>query len=362
MNHLQEMFENGRQSPWLDNLTRSMLGGKLAQMARDGVRGVTSNPSIFQKSIETDEQYIADIQKYAAAGQDAEAAYWTLVQDDIVAALEILSPIYAHNPRLGDGCVSLEVSPRLASDSLATIEMGQSLWSAIAKPNLMIKVPATKAGLIAITELTSRGINVNVTLIFSLERYREVIEAYLCGLEKHAGDLSTVHSVASFFVSRTDVEVDKRLEDIGSPEALAERGKAALASAQLAYGIFQEAFSTDRWKTLIRRGANVQRPLWASTSTKNPDYPDLLYVTDLILPQTVNTLPEATIVAIQDHGQLGDIDVPKMLVAAKHTIDRIAALGINMDDVAKTLESEGVEKFQAAFEDVLRAITTKAMS
>jgi transaldolase len=333
-----------------------LADGTLARYLEQGVRGVTSNPTIFQKSIETDSAYAAGLAEARSVGMTAEAAYWQLVKADISTALEQLLPVYDQGPSLGDGCVSLEVSPRLAHDTKGTVDMGRQLWEDVDCPNLMIKVPATPEGLPAITQLISEGVNVNVTLIFSLERYRQVIAAYLDGLEAYHGDLDQIVSVASFFISRTDTEVDARLSKLGGTAAELQ-GKAAVASAQLAYEIFMSEFAGARWEALLDRGANVQRPLWASTSVKNPIYPDLLYVEPLALKNTVNTMPDATIAAVIDHATLPlHPDLGALFQAARTSLAAVAEAGVDMDDVATTLETEGVTKFQASYDDVLGAI------
>src|SRR5881394_959432 len=296
---LHELCDGQGQSPWLDNLKRGYIkSGRLHELVDEGIRGVTSNPTIFQKAISGSSDYddqFADLIKRVPV----EDAYWDMVIDDITNALGVLRPV--HDASGGaDGFVSIEVAPSLAADTDGSISAARSLHERIALPNLMVKIPATPEGVPAIRQMISEGRNINITLIFSLQRHDEVIEAYLSGLEaldKADGDLSSVHSVASFFVSRVDTEVDRRLEAIGSPDALAARGKAAVAQAKLAYQLFRERFSGPRWEALAGKGANLQRPLWASTSTKNPAYPDLLYVDNLIGPDTVDTLPEATIKA-----------------------------------------------------------------
>jgi transaldolase len=360
---LLELYREVGQSPWLDNLKREYLNGgaasPLADLVRRGIRGVTSNPTIFQKAISAGTAY--DVQfRDLIKKHSVEDAYWELVITDIEDALKILQPVHGESGG-EDGFVSMEVSPALANDTAATIDSANHLHKRIDEPNLYVKIPATAAGVTAIQEMFSRGKSINITLIFSLSRYQQVIEAYLAGLESYDGPLERVHSVASFFVSRVDTEVDRRLEAIGSPEALALRGRAAVAQAKLAYRLFQEKFSGDRWEALARRGARVQRPLWASTSTKNPDYPDLLYVETLMGPDTVNTLPDATIEAFEDHGTVArtiDIDVD----AAASDLARIEAHGISMEDVANTLEEEGVAAFVKSYDELLQALTDKANS
>ena len=300
MRRLHELYTLGGQSPWLDNLDRRALNsGELAQWIADGVRGVTSNPTIFAKSMSSSDAYDTELGDLMAHGADVAQAYWRLAQSDVGAAADLFRPLFEQSGGV-DGYVSIEVDPHLADKTAATVQAGVDLAQALARPNVLIKVPATAAGIPAIRELTARGINVNVTLIFSLERYDEVIEAYQAGLGQRSGPLTTAVSVASFFVSRVDTEVDRRLETIGSPAALALRGQAAVSQARLAYALFEARFGGPRWADLAARGARVQRPLWASTSTKNPAYPDTLYVDTLIGPQSVNTLPENTLEALSD--------------------------------------------------------------
>jgi transaldolase len=299
---LNELFEAQGQSPWIDDLKRSYLTtGRLKELAGLGVRGMTSNPTIFQKAIAGSEDY--DEQFKALADKlTVEKAYWELVVDDVTNACGVLRPIYDQSGG-GDGFVSLEVAPSLAHDTPGTIEAARGLHERINLPNLMVKIPATAEGVPAIRQMISEGRNINVTLIFSLSRYADVIEAYLSGLEEWVaggGDAAQVHSVASFFVSRVDTEVDRRLDEIGA-KGKDLKGKAAVAQAKLAYKLFQERFSGPRWEALQPQ-AHVQRPLWASTSTKNPAYPDLLYIDELIGPHTVNTMPDATMEAFLDHG------------------------------------------------------------
>ena len=358
---LHELCEAQGQSPWLDNLKRGYINsGRLQELVDMGIRGVTSNPTIFQKAIsgsaDYDDQFGELIKTMAV-----EDAYWNMVIDDITNALGVLRPV--HDAARGcDGFVSIEVAPSLAFDTDGTNEAARSLHERIAKPNLMVKIPATAEGIPAIRQMTSEGRNINITLIFSLERYAEVIEAYLSGLEAFDaadGDVSTVHSVASFFVSRVDTEVDRRLEAAGTDDALALRGKAAVAQAKLAYQLFREKFSGPRWEALAGKGANVQRPLWASTSTKNPSYPDLLYVDNLVGPDTVNTLPEATIDAFLDHGTV-TCTVDQGLDAARQDFARLAEFGIDVEDVARTLENEGVASFVKSFDELVQALQDKA--
>ena len=359
---LQRLHAELGQSPWLDNVTRAYLrDGTLSCMVGDGIRGVTANPTIFAKAIGGSPDYDEQFSWLIGAGYSVEDAYWELVIADIVNALAVLRPVFEVSGGT-DGFVSVEVAPELARDTQATSSAARELHARIDEPNLFVKIPATPDGVPAIEAMIAEGRSINITLIFSLHRYAQVIHAYLSGLEtftEAGGDPSTVHSVASFFVSRVDSEVDRRLESLGGNEALGLRGRAAVAQAKLAYRLFQEQFSGERWESLAALGAHRQRPLWASTSTKNPGYPDTLYVDSLIGPDTVNTLPEATIVDFEDHGTLArtiDVDVGQ----ADETMRRLAALGIEMDDVGLTLENQGVASFHQSFQEVLAALEVKA--
>ncbi|MFP5328243.1 MAG: transaldolase, partial [Acidimicrobiia bacterium] len=325
----------------------------------DGIRGVTSNPTIFQKAIAGGSAYDEQFASLITA-HSVEDSYWGMVIDDIRNALAVLRPVYDASAG-GDGFVSVEVAPALAYDTDGTASAARHLHERIAEPNLMVKIPGTKEGLPAIRQMIAEGRSINVTLIFGLERYSEVIEAYIAGLEEREGDLSGIASVASFFISRVDTEVDRRLEEIGTERALALRGKAAVANAVLAYELFEERFSGDRWNALAERGAAVQRPLWASTSTKNPDYDDLLYVNTLIGPNTVNTMPDATVEAFLDHGVVSrtiDSDVD----ATRAVIDGLAEVGVDLDDVTRVLEEEGVSSFAKSFDELMQALHDKSQS
>jgi transaldolase len=337
------------QSPWLDNLRRSWLTGReITGWIERGVRGITSNPSIFQKAIEDSSDYDAQFAELLAAGAGVDDAYWRMVSDDISTAAELLAPVYRASGGT-DGFVSVEVDPRLAHDQVGTEAAARALDDRLAAPNLLVKVPATVEGVAAVENLVAEGRSINVTLIFSLDRYRAVMEAYIAGLERFAaagGDLAGVASVASFFISRVDTEVDRRLEAIGTPGALALRGTAALTQARCAYRDHLATFSGARWESLAARGAQPQRPLWASTSTKNPAYPDTLYVDALIGPGTVNTIPDATLMAFEDHGTLART-VDADLDAASATWASITA-AVDMHDVAEVLEREGVAAFATA--------------
>jgi transaldolase len=344
------------QSPWYDNLARPLLtGGGLADLVRvDGIRGVTSNPTILDKAIGAGEGYDEQLAACASKGMSIEDTYWAVVLDDIVAATDVLRPVFdAHHG--GDGFVSVEVAPTLAHDTAGTIAAAASLHSRVDRPNVMIKIPATLEGIPAIEETIAAGITVNVTLIFSLARHALVIDAYLAGLERFAdagGDLSTVASVASFFVSRVDTETDRRL-----PEGSPLRGKAAVANAKLAYELFRDRFSGPRWDALAAQGARLQRPLWASTSTKNPAYSSTLYVDELIGADTVNTLAPASIEALQrGEGTQRAGTVADGVDAAHGVMDDLAAAGVDFDDVTDVLEREGVDSFAASFTDAFGTI------
>jgi transaldolase len=361
MTRLHELYAEHGQSPWLDNLRRGWItSGELTAWVDRGVRGITSNPSIFQKAIEGAADYDEQFADLVAAGLDVTAAYWAMVSDDIGEALRILRPV--HDDTDGqDGFVSIEVAPALARDTAGTIDAARLLHDTIAEPNLFVKIPGTAEGLPAIEAMIAEGRSINVTLIFGLDRYAEVVEAYLGGLEQCRGDLSRVASVASFFVSRVDTEVDRRLEEIGSDRALALRGQAAVAQAQVAYDIFLDRFQGPRWDALAARGARVQRPLWASTSTKNDEYPDTLYVDSLIGPDTVNTMPEATLEAFEDHGTLArTVDVDPG--AARATLAAIEAAGVDFDDVSRALEDQGVASFEKSFDELIAVLSSKAHS
>ncbi|WP_018179436.1 transaldolase [Jongsikchunia kroppenstedtii] len=347
-------------SIWLDDLSRDRIeSGNLAELiATKSVVGVTTNPSIFQAALSKGHAYDAQVAELAARGADVDAVIRTATTDDVRAACDILKPQYEESGGV-DGRVSIEVDPRLAHDTEQTVAQAIELWKIVDRPNLLIKIPATKAGIPAIAATIAEGISVNVTLIFSVERYREVMDAYLEGLTKAkaAGhDLTTIHSVASFFVSRVDTEVDARLEKIGTGPALALRGKAALANARLAYVAYQEVFeSGDTYAELAAAGGLPQRPLWASTGVKNPDYPDTLYVGELVAPGTVNTLPEKTMDAFADHGVVNNESIIGLGPASQQVFDDIAAAGVDFVDVFEVLESEGVSKFEVAWNELLEA-------
>lgn len=349
-------------SIWLDDLSRSKIvsSDRLSlsqQIAHDGVRGVTTNPSIFAAAITGAAEYASDI--LAFAGDDVEALVQKLTTDDVRMACDLFLNLYKSSEGI-DGRVSIEVDPRLARDAEKTISAGISLHSIVDRPNVMIKVPATLEGLPAITALIAQGISVNVTLIFSLKRYEEVIEAFTQGISlasEQGRDLSTIHSVASFFISRIDAVVDKELKAIGNSALL---GKIALANAHCAYALFQEKFESAQWRELAERGAQLQRPLWASTGVKDPSYPDTLYVDQLIAPHTVNTMPPSTLAAVLDHSVIaGDAITPQITTARKHLTD-LQASGISLDSITQALEEDGVKKFAQSWLDLLDSVR-KAM-
>jgi transaldolase len=350
------------QSPWLDNLQRGYLtSGTLAELVQRGVRGLTSNPTIFQKAIQGsadyDEQFESEIRK----GSTARDAYWELVLQDIHGALDVFADLYAESKGT-DGFVSVEVDPSLAHDSAGTLSAARLLHERISRPNVMIKIPATVQGLPAIREMIADGRNVNVTLIFSLSRYQDVMDAYIDGLEQRLASgspVSNIASVASFFISRVDNEIDKRLDHIGTPAALALRGTAAVNQARLAYAAFQKTFSGPRWDALAKAGATVQRPLWASTSTKNPTYPDTLYVDQLIGPDTVNTLPDATLEAFAERGTVARTIDANIGVSRRQWAE-LAMNAIDVDDIAAQLEAEGVTSFIKSFDELIGVLEDKA--
>jgi transaldolase len=347
------------QSPWYDNLARTLLhdGGLQRLITDDGIRGVTSNPTIFEKAMGTGDVYDEGLRKCAAEGMSIEDSYWHLVTEDVADAADLLRPVYDATDR-ADGFVSVEVSPDLAHDTARTCAQAKQLFGELARPNVMIKIPATAEGLPAITSTIAAGINVNVTLIFALARHEAVIDAYLDGLEQLAaagGDLANVSSVASFFVSRVDTETDRRL-----PEGHALRGKAAVANAKLAYQLFKARFAGDRWEPLAAKGARLQRPLWASTSTKNPAYSPTLYIDDLIGQHTVNTLAPASIEALHSgDGNLRSDTVEDDVPSALKVIESLGDAGVDFDDVTATLEREGVASFSTSFHDAFNTLEKK---
>jgi transaldolase len=356
---LHQLSELG-QSVWIDFLSRHMLrSGELAQMMdEDAVVGVTSNPTIFQKAIAEGDAYDEQLRKVLAEEDDPKEIFLRLAVEDVQEACDLLRPVW-DGGRGQDGYVSIEVDPNLAFDTDGTIAEAQRLHELVDRPNCFVKIPATKPGLPAIEEMIARGRNINVTLTFSLERYAEVVEAYLRGLERlveNGGDPGRVASVASFFVSRVDTETDRRLEEIGAPDDL--KGKLAVANAKLAYQRYKQLFAGERWERLAAKGARKQRCLWASTSTKNPEYRDVLYVEELIGPETVNTMPEETISAFQDHGVVA-LTLERDLDEAKRVFERIAEVGVDYDDVVLVLEQEGVQKFADSFAELLDSVRSK---
>lgn len=362
MTRLHDLSTQQDQSPWLDNLRRDWIReGELAAWVERGVRGVTSNPSIFAKAIQGSADYDDQFSELIAAGTSTEDAYWDLVTTDISEALQVLRPVFDESSGR-DGFVSVEVAPDVAHDTDGTVRQALALHKRINQPNLYVKIPGTAEGVPAIREMIAKGHSINVTLLFGIDRYKEVIEAYLSGLEAfvaNGGDPATVSSVASFFVSRVDSKVDARLASLDTPAADALLGKAAISNAKVAYSVFTEAFSGPRWDALAAKGATVQRPLWASTSTKNPAYPDTLYVDELIGPNTVNTIPDATLDAFEDHGTVArtvDVDVSE----ATAVVHDLASLGIDLEAIAAELESEGVAAFSDSFTELLESLATKA--
>ena len=350
-------------SVWLDDLSRDRLrSGSLQQLIDTrGVVGVTTNPTIFQNALSHGQAYDADITELTAQGVDADSAIRTIITDDVRAACDVLRPQWEASDGV-DGRVSIEVDPRLAHDSEATVAQAAELWRIVDRPNLFIKIPATSAGIPAITATLAQGVSVNVTLIFSVQRHRQVMDAYLAGLEaaKRAGrDLSQIHSVASFFVSRVDTEVDDRLEKIGCAAALALRGQAGIANAQLAYAAYQEVFENGtRYAALSYDGARVQRPLWASTGVKNPAYPDTMYITGLVARHTVNTIPEPTLEAVAEHGVITGDTITGTAAQARAVFDGLTQVGVDLGEVFVNLENQGVAKFEASWEELLDAYPT----
>ncbi|OFS68559.1 transaldolase [Trueperella sp. HMSC08H06] len=360
VSNLAKLSELG-VSIWLDDLSRSRLdSGNLEDLIRNyNVVGVTTNPSIFQAAISGSDAYREDVARLAEAGKTAEEIITELTTDDVRRACDLFAPTFEAS-RGYDGRVSIEVDPRLAHNPNPTFAQAKELWAKVDRPNVMIKIPATKAGLPAIRDAIAEGLSVNVTLIFSVERYEEVIDAYLSGLEaaRAAGkDLSTIHSVASFFVSRVDTEIDARLEKIGGQSSLDMRGKAGIANARNAYAAFLKHFESERFRDLEDEGANLQRPLWASTGVKNPDYSPTMYVDQLATTHVVNTMPEATLWATKDGAQLDADTVRPNLDAASNTMKHLTLLGIDVPGVAAKLEEEGVEKFETAWEELIDTVT-----
>jgi len=347
-------------SIWLDDLSRERLQtGNLADLVeRSSVVGVTTNPSIFAAALAEGERYDEQVAELARNGAGVDTAVFELTTSDVRDACDVLAPVHERTDGV-DGRVSIEVAPDLAHDTDRTLDSARGLWKEVDRRNLFIKIPATTEGAPAITDALADGISVNVTLIFGLQRYRSVMEAYVTGLERarqNGHDLSQIHSVASFFVSRVDTEIDKRLEEIGTQEALDLRGGAGVANARLAYREFERFFSGERWESLVEAGARPQRPLWASTGVKNPDYRDTMYITDLVVPDTVNTMPEKTLEAFADHGEVHGDQVTTQYDAAQQHMDALAAVGIDYDDVIAVLEREGVEKFVTSWNELLDTV------
>ena len=360
---LKDLYLLGNQSPWLDNLRRGWItSGELDRWVESGIRGLTSNPAIFQKAIEGSADYDLQFGQLIKDGVAVKQAYWDLVTSDIEGALAALAPVYESSQGV-DGFVSVEVDPALARDTERTTADARALHQLIDAPNLMVKIPGTSEGLPSIRTLIGEGRSINVTLIFSVPRYVEVVEAYISGLEDAVAngieDLSQIASVASFFISRTDTEVDRRLQEIGTDQALGLRGKTAVAQAQVAYQQFLSAFSGARWEALAAKGAQPQRPLWASTSTKNPNYSETLYVDELIGPHTVNTMPDNTIDSFITSGSVKrSIDADPE--ASELILRKVAEIGIDLEHVAAVLEEEGVASFVKSFDELIATLTSKA--
>lgn len=348
---------------WLDDLSRELLaGGELQRLIDERhVVGVTTNPTIFAAALSKGDRYNDQLREPAGQGTDVDTAVFRITTDDVRAGCDLFAPVYRQTAGQ-DGRVSIEVDPRLARDVTATVEMARALRAAVGRDNMFVKIPATREGLAAITQAIAEGISVNVTLIFSLDRYRAVMDAYLTGLEQAAAagrDLAAIRSVASFFVSRVDTEVDARLEQIGSSEAARLRGKAAIANARLAYQAFEELISTDRWRRLAERGAQRQRPLWASTGVKNPAYPDTMYVSELVAPDTVNTMPGPTLEAFADHGKVEGDTITGRYEEARQVMEQLTAVGADFADVTEQLEREGVAKFEKSWSELTATVATE---
>jgi len=348
---------------WLDDISRERLrSGNLAGLVRDKhVVGVTTNPTIFQKALEKGSAYDEQVRDLALRGTDVGEAVRAITTYDVRWACDVMRGVHDASDGV-DGRVSIEVDPRIAHDTARTVAEAKALWWLVDRPNLYIKIPATVEGLPAITETLAAGISVNVTLIFSLERYEAVMDAFLTGVEQardNGHDISRLGSVASFFVSRVDTEVDKRLDKLGSDDALERRGEAAIANARLAYERYERVFGTERWGTLAAAGAHPQRPLWASTGVKDPAYDDTRYVVELVAPGTVNTMPEATLDAVADHGAIRGDTIRGTYEQARQVLDGLAALGVGYDDVVRVLEEEGVKKFEDSWEELIESVTVQ---
>jgi transaldolase len=348
---------------WLDDLSRELLAGGELQALITGrhVVGVTTNPTIFASALSAGDRYDDQLRYLAARGADVETAVFTVTTDDVRAACDMFAPVYEQTSGQ-DGCVSIEVDPRMARAAAATIDMARTLRKAVDRDNLFVKIPATQEGLAAITQATSEGISVNVTLIFSLERYRAVQDAYLSGLEQaQAGgrNLTGIRSVASFFVSRVDTEVDARLDQLGTDQARGLKGKAAIANARLAYQAYEEMLGGERWQRLARPGARPQRPLWASTGVKNPAYPDTMYVTELVAPGTVNTMPGSTLAAFADHGHMEGNTISGRYEDARAVFEQLAAVGVHIGEVTEQLEREGLDKFEKSWSELAATVAAE---
>jgi transaldolase len=357
--HLKELSEAG-VSIWLDDLSRERIEtGNLADLVKnDSVVGVTTNPSIFAAALSEGERYDDQVRRLAKDGADVDQTVFALTTTDVRDACDVMRPTFDATDGV-DGRVSIEVSPDLAFDTDATLASARELWREVDRENVFIKIPATTEGAPAITDALADGISVNVTLIFGLDRYQSVMDAYLSGLEKaleNGQDLSKIHSVASFFVSRVDTEIDNRLETSGAPAEL--KGKAGIANARLAYQAYEEFFSGERWERLAAQGANRQRPLWASTGVKNPEYDDTMYVTDLVVENTVNTMPEKTLEAVRDHGEIRGDQVRPNYDDARRVMEQLAEVGIDYDDVISVLEKEGLEKFVKSWKELQQTVET----
>ncbi|MCQ1946969.1 MULTISPECIES: transaldolase [unclassified Arthrobacter] len=349
-------------SIWLDDLSRErIVSGSLKKLIDErNVVGVTTNPSIFAAALANGESYAAQVQQLSRSGADVDKSVFEITTDDVIQACDVFAPV-AEATHGVDGRVSIEVDPRLSRDTQGTINEAKELFDKVGRYNVLIKIPATQEGLPAITATLAAGISVNVTLIFSLERYREVINAYMLGIEQakeNGHDLSTIHSVASFFVSRVDAEIDKRLDGIGTDEAKGLKGKAGLANARLAYQVFEEQFASERWQVLAAAGANAQRPLWASTGVKDPALPDTLYVTGLVAPNSVNTMPEKTLEATADHGEVTGDTITGTYAESNAVLDQLDGLGISYNDVVEQLETEGLDKFVVSWGELLQTVQT----
>ncbi len=348
---------------WLDDLSRELLaGGELQRLIDERhVVGVTTNPTIFAAALSKGDRYNDQLRELAEQGTDVDTAMFRITTDDVRAGCDLFAPVFQQTAGQ-DGRVSIEVDPRLARDVTVTVEMARALRDAVGRDNMFVKIPTTREGLAAITQAIAEGISVNVTLIFSLDRYRAVMDAYLTGLEQAAAagrDLAAIRSVASFFVSRVDTEVDARLERIGSSEAAQLEGKAAIANARLAYQAFEELISTGRWRRLAEQGAQRQRPLWASTGVKNPAYPDTMYVSELVAPDTVNTMPGPTLEAFADHGEVRGDTITGRYEEARQVMEQLAAVGVDFADVTEQLEREGVAKFEKSWSELTATVATE---